>query len=152
MKPEETVDFHIRWVWAKISRMYNHEAAKSGGTMSIGYALLSIDKENGTPSTSLGPMMGMEATSLSRTLKKMEDLELITREKDEHDKRKVILKLTKAGLEMRNRSRDVVLDFNNKIRDHIDPKKLDCFFEVMSEINGLIEDNKCIKNQHEKIN
>ena len=31
--------------------------------------LLSIDPEKGTPSTSLGPKMGMEATSLSRTLK-----------------------------------------------------------------------------------
>ena len=32
--------------------------------MSIGYALLNIDKD-GTPSTKLGPKMGMEARSLT---------------------------------------------------------------------------------------
>ncbi|NQX92775.1 MAG: MarR family transcriptional regulator, partial [Flavobacteriales bacterium] len=58
MKPEETIDFHIRWAWSKISRMYNVEAAKYGGTMSIGYVLLNIEKD-GTPSTKLGPKMGM---------------------------------------------------------------------------------------------
>ena len=45
--------------------------------MATGFALLSIDPEKGTPSTSLGPKMGMEATSLSRTLKTMEEKGLI---------------------------------------------------------------------------
>ena len=40
MKPQETVDFHIRWSWYNISRMYNSKANEFGGTMSIGYALL----------------------------------------------------------------------------------------------------------------
>ena len=38
----------------------------------LGSALLIIDPVNGTPSTSIAPKMGMEATSLSRTLKSME--------------------------------------------------------------------------------
>ena len=147
MKPEETVDFHIRWVWAKISRMYNQEATKSGGTMSIGYALLNIDMDNGTPSTSLGPLMGMEATSLTRTLKRMEELELIVRERDDIDKRKVLIKLTENGLNMRNRSRDVVIDFNKRLRESIPADKLECFFEVMNEINELVEDHKLNNHQ-----
>ena len=73
MKPEETFDFHIRWAWARISRMYNAQAANFGGTMSIGYVLLNIDRE-GTPSTKLGPKMGMESRSLTRTLKGMEEM------------------------------------------------------------------------------
>ena len=40
MKPQETVDFHIRWSWYNISRMYNTKANEFGGTMSIGYAFL----------------------------------------------------------------------------------------------------------------
>ena len=40
-----------------------------------------IDPKKGTPSTSLGPKMGMEATSLSRTLKTMEIKNLITRKR-----------------------------------------------------------------------
>jgi hypothetical protein len=41
--------------------------------MATGFALLSIDKEGGTPSTSLGPKMGDGTTRLTRTLKSMEE-------------------------------------------------------------------------------
>ena len=42
MRPEDTADFHIRWSWYNIARMYNLKAANFGGTMAIGYALLNI--------------------------------------------------------------------------------------------------------------
>ena len=48
MKPNETADFHKRWAWYNISRMYNTQANEYGGTMAIGYTLLNIDKD-GTP-------------------------------------------------------------------------------------------------------
>ncbi len=48
MKPEETIDFPIRWAWHRIARLYNIEAAKHGGSMALGYVLLNIDFENGT--------------------------------------------------------------------------------------------------------
>ena len=87
MKPEETIDFHIRWAWHSIARMYNLEASKHGSTMSVGQTLLNIDLEEGTPSTKLGPKMGMEPRSLTRTLKTMEEKGLIFRQPDEIDKR-----------------------------------------------------------------
>ena len=66
---EKTIDYVLRATWQAVSRMYNEEANKYGATMATGFVLLSIDKEKGTPSTALGPKMGMEATSLTRTLK-----------------------------------------------------------------------------------
>lgn len=140
MKPEETIDFHIRWAWAKISKAYNAEAMKSGGSMAIGYVLLNIDKE-GTPSTKLGPKMGMEPTSLTRLLKSMESLDLIQRITDKTDKRVVRVKLTAKGKKMREVSKEVVIKFNEHIHKKINPKKLEVFFEVMSEINGLLDKN-----------
>lgn len=44
MKPTESIDFHLRWLWLKLTRIYNVEAAKFGGTMSVGYVLLNIDR------------------------------------------------------------------------------------------------------------
>src|SRR5690554_452267 len=75
------VDFYLRHAWHKISRMYNQKAKAHGLTMSIGFILLIVDKE-GTPSTQLGPRMGMEPTSLSRTLKTMEKKGYIYRKTD----------------------------------------------------------------------
>ena len=136
---ESTIDFFIRQTWHKISRMYNQQAAEHDMTISIGYILLIIDK-NGTPSTQLGPRMGMEPTSLSRTLKTMEDDGLIHRKVDKDDKRKVLIFLTEKGLEKRKVSRKVVLDFNNKLMAKIPKSKLKVYFEVMTKIDQIAEE------------
>ncbi len=107
MKPEETIDFPIRKVWSRISRIYNSEASKYGGTMAIGQILLSVDPD-GTPSTKLGPKMGMESRSLVRTLQTMEDAGLIRRAADTSDGRVVRIHLTTKGKSMRDVSRNTV--------------------------------------------
>ncbi len=137
MHAQETIDYHIRSVWAAISRMYNVEASKYHGTMSIGYVLLNIDKE-GTPSTSLGPKMGMESTSLSRTLKRMEDQGLIIRKKDDSDGRMVRIFLSDLGMEMREKSKATVLQLNNAIRAEIPEERLGVFREVMVDIQRVL--------------
>ncbi len=146
MHAEETVDYHLRSVWAAIARMYNAEASKYKGTMSIGYVLLNVDIE-GTPSTSLGPKMGMESTSLSRTLKRMEDQGLIIRKKDKTDGRMVRIHLSDLGREMREKARHTVLQLNNVIREEIDSEKLDTFFEVMTDIQRVLNHQNIFKNQ-----
>jgi len=135
---EKTIDYVLRATWQAVSRMYNEEAGKYGATMSIGFALLSIDRENGIASTALGPQMGMEPTSLTRTLKSMEEKGLIVRKKNPIDGRGVIIQLTKLGKEKRDLSRDTVLKFNDIIKQHVSQEKLDTFMEVADKINELI--------------
>ncbi|MEL1245498.1 MarR family transcriptional regulator [Flavobacterium sp. DGU11] len=135
---EKTIDYILRATWQAVSRMYNEEASKYGASMSVGFALLSIDKDNGIPSTALGPQMGMEPTSLTRTLKSMEEKGLIVRKKNPVDGRGVLIHLTKLGKEKRELSRDRVLKFNDVIRQHVPQEKLDNFIEVAELINDLI--------------
>ncbi len=142
MKPEETIDFHIKKTWQSIARMYNEEAQKYGGTMATGYVLLNIDLEKGTPSTALGPKMGMEATSLSRTLKSMEDRGLITRKRNPKDGRSVLICLTDFGKIKREDAKLAVLQFNEVIQAKIGKKRLTSFFKVMGEVNELIATKK----------
>lgn len=122
--------------------MYNEEAMKYGATMATGFALLSIDKENGTPSTTLGPKMGMEATSLTRTLKSMEEKGLITKKKNPADGRGVLIYLTDLGKEKREQSKQTVLKFNETIKQTISEEKLRHFIEVTDSINHLISNKK----------
>ncbi len=138
MKPQQTIDFHLRWLWQKIIRIYNQEASKFGGTMSVGYVLLNIDKD-GTPSTKLGPKMGMESRSLTRTLKSMEEKGLIYKTQDETDGRLVLIHLTNDGKKYRDTSREVVLKLNEYVHENIDSDKLDIFFEVSKQINELLD-------------
>lgn len=136
---ENLVDFNLRHAWHKVSRMYNQKAKVHGLTMSIGFILLVVDKE-GTPSTQLGPRMGMEPTSLSRTLKTMEKKGYIYREIDGEDRRKVLVFLTPEGLELRKEVRKVVLSFNQKVLNNIPEEKLAVFFEVMGVVDDYVED------------
>lgn len=142
MKPEDTVDFHIKRTWQSIAKMYNEEAAKYEATMATGYVLLSIDIEKGTPSTALGPKMGMEATSLSRILKSMEERGLIERKRNPIDGRSVLVHLTDFGKEKRLDAREAVVGFNNAIFTELPEQKMEIFFEVINKINELITNRK----------
>ena len=144
MKPQETVDFHIRWSWYNISRMYNSKANEFGGTMSIGYALLNIDRD-GTPSTKLGPKMGMEPRSLTRMIKLLEKNGWITKEVNNKDKRMVNLHLTEKGQKMRNKSREYVIEFNKKIYDEINIDDLETCFRVLNKVNNIIDSKNIFK-------
>ena len=104
-------------------------------TQSIGFVLLNIDPKSGTPSTQLGPLMGMEPTSLSRTLKSMDERGLIEREQDDADKRVMRVKLTQEGKRLRNISRKTVVNFNDRLLEEVDAKKLEHFKEVIQIIH-----------------
>jgi DNA-binding MarR family transcriptional regulator len=141
MKREETVDYHIRSAWHAISRMYNQQAARYNATMAIGFVLLNIDSEKGTPATKIGPLMGLESRSLTRLLKSLEEQGAIYREVDKTDKRSVRIFLTPQGKIGRERAKETVLRFNEAVREEIPAAKLEVFFEVIQSINKIIERN-----------
>jgi DNA-binding MarR family transcriptional regulator len=139
---EKTIDYILRATWQAVARMYNEEAAKFEGSMAIGFALLSIDKEDGTPSTYISNRMGMEPTSLTRTLKTLEEKGLIIRKKNPEDGRGVLIYLTELGKEKRELSKTTVLKFNEIIKQNISEEKLMHFIEVSDAINTLINEKK----------
>ena len=139
MKPEETVDYNIKVAWHAISRMYNTQAARYDITTSIGFVLLNIDQELGTPATKIAPLLGLETRSLTRILRSMEEKGLIYKQADTQDKRSVRIFLTELGLEKKEVSRQTVRHFNQKIRAKIPQGQLDSFFKVASQITSMIE-------------
>jgi MarR family transcriptional regulator, organic hydroperoxide resistance regulator len=139
---DKTIDYVLRATWQAVARMYNDEAANCGSTMATGFTLLSIDKDKGTPSTTLGPKMGMEATSLTRTLKSMEEKGLIIRKKNPFDGRGVLVYLTDYGREKRELSKENVLKFNDAVKQNVSAEKLEHFMEVAEIINKLIAEKK----------
>ena len=126
---KKTIDAALRSTWYSVSKMYNREASKFNSTMATGFALLNIEAK-GTPSSSLGPKLGMESTSLSRLLKSMEEKKLIYRMPNPEDGRSVLIFLTKFGKEKRDDSRSVVLNFNKIIEKKLSDVQLKHFYEV----------------------
>lgn len=140
MKKEVTVDYNIKVAWHAISRMYNQQAIKNDITTSIGFVLLNINTEHGTPATKIAPLMGLEARSLTRMLRNMEDKGLIYRKQDSQDKRSIRIFLTEEGKAKKEISRKTVKAFNQGVRERVPMKKLQIFFEVINEINRYIEE------------
>ncbi len=136
-----TIDSVIKATWQAIARMYNEEASKYGATMALGYALLNIDKE-GTPSTALAPRLGMEPTSLTRTLKTMEEKGLIVKKKNPKDGRGVNIYLTPLGVEKRGLSKETVINFNNKLLETFSQQEIDNFIEMSEKIQNIIVTKK----------
>ena len=139
---KRTIEQEIRYTWLLISKMYNEEAEKFGGSMTVGFALLSLNPKEPIPSTSLGPKMGMESTSLSRTLKFMEEESLIERLPNPDDGRGILIKLTKRGIDYRNYAKDQVMKFNKTIIGNLGEEAINNFLHVINQINKLIKNKK----------
>jgi DNA-binding MarR family transcriptional regulator len=139
---QQTVDYTLRTTWQAVARLYNEQAGQYDGSMAIGFALLSIDKDKGTPATEISARMGMEATSLTRTLKTLTEKGLIIKRKNPADGRGVLCYLTDLGKEKRELSKNTVIRFNEMIKSNVPSEKLIHFFEVTEIINQLITEKK----------
>ncbi len=137
-----TIDYSLRTSWLAVKKMYDAEARKHDHTMSIGFTLLSIDPKLGSSSTSLGPKMGIEANSLSRLLKSMEEKKLIKRKPNPSDGRGIIIFLTKKGIIKRDITREKVFRFNSLMNKRIGKEKIYSFHKTASIMKRIILEEK----------
>ena len=144
MKPEETVDYHVRAVWHAISRMYNQLGLEHDISTSMGFVLLNIRTDGGIQATKIAPLMGLESRSLTRILKSMEAKGLIYKRRDDVDRRSVHIFLTEEGKRRKQISRETIKGFNVELQKIIPLKDLEVFFRVMTTVNNYITENKAL--------
>jgi DNA-binding MarR family transcriptional regulator len=151
MKKEQTIDYNIKAAWHAIMRMYNQYGSDFDITASTGFVLLNIDTEEGTPATKIAPALGMEARSLTRMLKSLEEKGWIYREQDPTDGRSIRIFLTDLGKEKRELSRRAVREFNIQVAGRVSEQELDTFFSVMDRISKTIESNVVFEKLAEQL-
>lgn len=142
MAKKETTCSRIKQSWHAISRMYNNEAVNHDLTTTTGFILLNIDSHEGTPSTQIGPLLGMESTSLSRTIKQLEERGIIKRKKDKQDARVVRMMLTEKGKKKKEISKKTVKDFNKIIAEKYSAEELQRFHEMLEDITSIAIETK----------
>jgi DNA-binding MarR family transcriptional regulator len=104
--------------------------------------------EEGTPATKIAPLMGLEARSLTRLLKTLEEKGAIYRQVDAVDKRCVRIYLTEEGKKGREQAKETVVRFNEIVREEIPTEKLETFFEVIQSINKILEKNNIYEKSY----
>jgi DNA-binding MarR family transcriptional regulator len=146
MERKGLIDYNVKATWHAIARLYSQYAVKHNITTSMAFVLLNIDSTEGTPATKIAPLMGMEARSLTRILKSMEDKKLIIRKRDFNDGRLVKIFLTELGKNKKEIAKKKVRTFNSILKEQIPQKKLSVFFEVIETINTFIENGEIKKH------
>ncbi len=136
MNLKDTIDFHIKGTWHTLTKMYNRIASEYNTSQTVAYILVNIERE-GTPATQIAARLGMEPTSLSRVLKKMEDQDFIRKEVDKRDKRIMKIFLTNGGVEKRKFVKKILIDFNKKVIENVSKNDLKIFYKVINTINDI---------------
>lgn len=143
----ETICSRIKQSWHAISRMYNMEAINHELTTTTGFILLNIDTKEGTPSTQIGPLLGMEATSLTRTMNLLEQKGIIKRVRDVNDARVMRVFLTEKGIKKKEVSKKTVKDFNKMVIERIGEDKIKMFNEMVEQIAQIAIETKFNNSQ-----
>ena len=151
MKKEQTVDYNIKVTWHAIMRMYNQYGSSFDISASTGFVLLNIDSEEGTPATKIAPALGMEARSLTRMLKSLEEKGWISKESDPADGRSIRIFLTDLGKEKRELSRIGVKEFNNQVAGKVSTDDLKIFFKTLKEISKMTDGNMVFEKLKEQL-
>ena len=145
-KHTETIDSKLKSAWQTVSRMYNTEASLHDATIAMAHFLLNVDSQDGSFASDIAPQLGMESTSLSRIILSLEEKKLIIRKSDKIDKRKILITLTKKGIEQKELAKNTVRNFNHLVEIKIGKKRIEDFFKTIDEITELAEHrNKILK-------
>lgn len=147
---KEDIGFDVKVTWLAIARMFSPLATDHGLTVSMGFALLNISREHGTPATKIAPLLGMEPRSLTRMIKNLEADGLVERRPDPEDKRSVRIYLTEKGAEQRAIAKKKVEVFNASVRKNVTEKDLTTFFDVLEKIHQVIKETSTQGKQNGK--
>lgn len=138
----EDVGFDIKVTWLAIAKHFAPLGLEQGITVSMGFVLLNISKEKGASATKIAPLLGMEPRSLTRLLKNLEQMKLITRKPDPEDGRGVRIFLTEKGVQMKKTAKQNVVSFNEALRREIPKDRLADFFRTLEDIHRVIDQHK----------
>ena len=137
---KEDIGFDVKVTWLAIARMFSPLATEHNMTVTMGFVLLNISRDLGTPATKIAPLLGMEPRSLTRLIKKMEEDGLVERRPDPEDRRSVRIFLTDKGFEKKQIALQNNESFNSSVRAYVEDDKLATFFEVMEKIHLVINE------------
>ena len=112
-------------------------------TASQAFHLISIPHD-GIPMSKLAHRLGLDASTLTRNIQKLENLGLIKREHSSYDKRVQKAVLTTLGAQMTDQIEEILLQTTNSILEQIDLDSQQSMGELLEQ---LIWSMDCIREE-----
>ena len=112
-------------------------------TVSQAFHLVSIPHD-GIPMSILAHKLGLDTSTLTRNIQKLENLGLVERKGDSYDKRIQKTILTMRGIKITEEIDEMLLEINNLILEHID---LDAQENMCELLEKLVWSMDCIREK-----
>ena len=112
-------------------------------TASQAFHLISIPYD-GIPMFKLAHKLGLDASTLTRNIQKLENLGLVKRRHDSYDKRVQKAVLTKQGVEITEEIEEILFKMNNSIIEQID---LDTQENMCDLLEKLVWSMDCVREK-----
>ena len=112
-------------------------------TASQAFHLISIPHD-GIPMSKLAHKLGLDASTLTRNIQKLETLGLVKRQHDSYDKRVQKALLTKQGLEITEEIEEILLQRSYSITEQID---LDSQENMCELLEKLVWSMDCVREE-----
>ena len=123
--------------------LIRNAASQLNLTASQAFHLLSIPHD-GIPMSQLAHKLGLDTSTLTRNIQKLEKMELIRRSQDSYDKRVQKAVLTEKGEEMIELLDESLQKMNNTFMEHIDLDSQENITDILEKIVWAMD---CIREK-----
>lgn len=97
--------------------------------------LMEMYKNDNMSQEQLSKYLIIDKSATARAIKSLEEKEYIIRKKDDNDKRTNRIKLTKKGIEIKDRLSNLLEEWNNEITSDIDKNLLNTVIDTINKMS-----------------
>ncbi len=136
----------LRQLLREMGWQFKNDAICCGVTVAQCHALLEIEKEGAISLRDLAEVLGLDISTLSRTIDNMVQTGLVARRANPEDRRYVAISLTEKGMEITGTIDRTYNDYFAAVFQKIPPHKRDQVIEsiyLLADALGDINSNSC---------
>jgi MarR family transcriptional regulator, transcriptional regulator for hemolysin len=122
-----------------VTRAFDETLTAAGGSLPVWLVLLNLTIDRTATQRALADVLGLREATLSHHLAAMEADGLVTRRRDEDNRRVQIVELTDAGRARFAQLRDVAIAFDVRLRTGIADDDVARVGEVLARLAGNVE-------------
>jgi MarR family transcriptional regulator for hemolysin len=121
-----------------VSRSFDDALSEAGGSLPVWLVLLSLKTRQMTNQRELAEAVGIREATLTHHLNAMESDGLLTRRRDEHNRRIHVVELTEAGEAAFLRLREAALGFDRRLRRGLPAEDLVLLEGLLGRLAGNV--------------
>jgi MarR family transcriptional regulator, transcriptional regulator for hemolysin len=121
-----------------VSRAFDEALTEAGGSLPVWLVLLNVQTEQASTQRELAEALGLREPTLSHHLATMEADGLITRRRDDANRRVQVVALTDEGLVRFRRLRQAAMAFDRRLRRGIDDAELALVDEILARLSANV--------------